>query len=97
MFDGVIPLGEALRPLSLSRRPAPCPTCPQNDAGSRPRRIGMKMVLTRANVLEEVRGVMCRPAGRLGCLIAEPKPGSSGQLIGALVGRGALELADAAA
>ena len=58
MFDGVIPLGEALRPLSLSRRSTRRrPTCRQNDAGSRLRRIGMTKGLTRANdLLEEVRG-----------------------------------------
>ena len=99
MFDGVIPLGEALRPLSLSRRSTRRrPTCRQNDAGSRPRRIGMTKGLTRANdLLEEVRGLVCRPAGRLGCPIAEPKPGSSGQLIRVLVGRGTREPATAAA
>ena len=99
MFDGVIPLGEALRPLSLSRRSTRRrPTCRQNDAGSRPRRIGMRKGLTRANdLLEEVRGLVCRPAGRLGCPIAEPKPGSSGQLIRVLVGHGTREPADAAA
>jgi len=45
MFDGVIPLGEALRPLSLSRPSTRA--CRQENAGSQPRRISVKEGLTR--------------------------------------------------
>jgi hypothetical protein len=80
MFDGVIPLGEALRPLDLSGPSTR--TCRQQQWGSRPRRISMSEDLTRANdLLEGGRGPVGRPAGRLAALIAEPKPGSSGQRI----------------
>jgi hypothetical protein len=47
MFDGVIPLGEALRPLNLSRRSTRV-ACRQRVFGSRPRRIGVSEGLTRA-------------------------------------------------
>ena len=46
MFDGVIPLGEALRPLDLSR-PSTV-RWRQQDFGSRPRRIGVSEGLARA-------------------------------------------------
>jgi hypothetical protein len=94
MFDGVTLVGEALRPLSLS---GPFTrTCRQDDAGSRPRRIGvMKGVLARARDRLDV-GCAGHWAGA-GCSIAEPKPGSSGQLIRWLGGGGRLEPADAAA
>ena len=94
MFDGVTLVGEALRPLSLS---GPFTrTCRQDDAGSRPRCIGvMKGVLARVRDRLDV-GCAGHWAGA-GCSIAEPKPGSSGQLIRWLGGGGRLEPADAAA
>jgi len=46
MFDGVIPLGEALRPLNLFR-PSTRVACPQRKFGSRPRRISVSEDLPR--------------------------------------------------
>ena len=46
MFDWVIPLGEALRPLNLSRRSTRV-ACPQQKFGSRPRRISVSEDLPR--------------------------------------------------
>jgi hypothetical protein len=83
MFDGVIPLGEALRPLDLSRRSTRM-ACRQRVFGSWPRRIGVSEGLTRAEGWKLVFGSSGQ-AGT-GCRIARPKPGSSGQGIGALAG-----------
>jgi len=75
---GVIPLGEALRPLDLSR-PFTRVACRQQGCGSWPRRIGVSEGLTRAKGRKVVVG-RSGPAGT-GCQIAQPKPGSSGQSI----------------
>ena len=84
MFDGVIPLGEALRPLDLSRRSTRV-ACRQRGFGSRPRRIGVSEGLTRAKGRWKVVVVVGR-SGLAGtrCHTAQPKPGSSGQSIRAL-------------
>jgi hypothetical protein len=83
MFDGVIPLGEALRPLNLSRRSTRV-ACRQQKFGSRPRRIGVSEGLSRAKGLKFVVG----SSGLAGtsCGIAQPKPGSSGHGICAPAG-----------
>ena len=60
MFDGVIPRGEALRPLDLSRRYTRV-ACRQQSFGSRPRRIGVSEGLARAKVWQLVGG--SGPAG----------------------------------
>ena len=83
MFDGVIPLGEALRPLDLSGPSARARR--QQQWGSRPRRIGVSEDLTRANDLLDVK-LWC--GGRLAgarCRAVEAKPGSSGDGICMLV------------
>ena len=51
MFDWVIPLGEALRPLDLSRRCTRV-ACPQRQFGSRPRRISVSEDLPRTGWLK---------------------------------------------
>jgi hypothetical protein len=86
MFDGVIPLGEALRPLDLSR-PSTRVACRQRGFGSRPRRIGVSEGLTRAKGRCKVV-VVVDSSGRAGarCHTAQPKPGSSSQGIFRLVG-----------
>jgi hypothetical protein len=76
MFDGVIPLGEALRPLNLFRRCTRV-ACPQQSFGSRPRRISV-------GEGDDARGALEVGVGRsglagTGCQIALPKPGSSGK------------------
>ena len=53
MFDGVIPLGEALRPLNLSRRSTRV-ACRQELSGSRPRRISVSEDLPRTRWLKLV-------------------------------------------
>ena len=78
MFDGVIPLGEALRPLDLSR-PSTRVACRQQSFGSQPRRIGVSEGLTRAEGCKFVFG--SSGLAGTGCRIAQPKPGSSGQRI----------------
>ena len=83
MFDGVIPLGEALRPLNLSRRSTRV-ACRQQDFGSRPRRIGLSEGLPRAKVSKFVFGSSGLAGTR--CDTARPKPGSSGQGIRAPAG-----------
>jgi len=50
---GVIPLGEALRPLNLSRR-STREACPQQEFGSRPRRISVSEDLPRTRWLRLV-------------------------------------------
>jgi hypothetical protein len=94
MFDGVIPLGEALRPLDLSR-PSTRVACRQRVFGSWPRRIGVSEGLTRAKGLKLVFG--SSGLAGTGCRIARPKPGSSGQGIGALAGCRGLGRGSAAA
>ena len=86
MFDEVIPLGEALRPLDLSRRSTRV-ACRQRGFGSRPRRIGVSEGLTRAKGRWKVVVVVGR-SGMAGtrCHTAQPKPGSSGQSICPVVG-----------
>ena len=79
MFDGVIPLGEALRPLNLSRRYTRV-ACRQQSFGSWPRRIGVSEGLARAKGWKLVVGGS-GPAGTGRCT-AQPKPGSSGQSTG---------------
>ena len=83
MFDGVIPLGEALRPLDLSR-PSTRVACRQQVFGSWPRRIGVSEGLTRAKGWRFVFG--SSGLAGTGCHTARPKPGSSGQGIRTLVG-----------
>ena len=83
MFDGVIPLGEALRPLNLSRRSTRV-ACRQQGFGSRPRRIGVSEGLPRAKVWMFVFGSSGLAGTR--CHTAQPKPGSSGEGICALGG-----------
>ena len=80
MFDGVIPLGGALRPLDLSR-PSTRVACRQQSSGSRPRRIGVSEGLPRAKVWMFVFGGSGLAGTR--CHTAQPKPGSSGEGIGA--------------
>jgi hypothetical protein len=93
MFDGVIPLGEALRPLNLSRRSTRV-ACRQRQSGSRPRRIGVSEGLTRARW----KFVVGRSGlAGTGCHIAQPKPGSSGQSTGGLCGCGSVGVVRAAA
>jgi hypothetical protein len=94
MFDGVIPLGEALRPLNLSRR-FTRGACRQQQFGSRPRRIGVSEDLTRAKGWQFV--VVSSGLAGTGREIAQPKPGSSGQSICALVGCRRVGAAGAAA
>ena len=87
MFDGVIPLGEALRPLDLSGPSTRA--CRQQQWGSRPRRIGVSEGLTRANDLLDGGSSWFWCAGLLAgarCCTAEPKPGSSGNSICTLAG-----------
>jgi hypothetical protein len=93
MFDGVIPLGEALRPLNLPRRSTRM-ACRQQQSGSRPRRIGMSEGLTRARWKFVVGRSGLAGTGRR---IAQPKPGSSGQSIVGLCGCGSVGPARAAA
>jgi hypothetical protein len=83
MFDWVIPLGQALRPLDLSRRSTRV-ACRQQSFGSWPRRIGVSEGLTRAEGWKFVLG--SSGLAGTGCRIARPKPGSSGQGIRALAG-----------
>lgn len=83
MFDGVIPRGEALRPLDLSRRYTRV-ACRQQSFGSRPPRIGVSEGLARAKGWKLVVGGSGL-AGTGRCT-AQPKPGSSGQSTGG-VGR----------
>ena len=80
---GVIPLGEALRPLSLSR-PSTRMACRQRGVGSRPRRIGVSEGLARAKGWMFVFGSSGLAGNR--CHTAQPKPGSSGLSICALLG-----------
>jgi hypothetical protein len=97
MFDGVIPLGEALRPLDLSR-PSTRVACRQQGCWSRPRRIGVSEGLTRANGRWKVV-VVVGSSGMAGarCHTAQPEPGSSGESIRGLLGRRRLGAAGAAA
>ena len=81
MFDGVIPLGEALRPLDLFRRCTRV-ACPQQSFGSRPRRIGVN---EGDDARERRRLVLVVPpqpelAAELRCR----SPGSSGKDTGLL-------------
>jgi hypothetical protein len=94
MFDGVIPLGEALRPLDLSRRSTRALVA-AGAVRSRPRRIWVSEGLTRAKGWKFVVG----SSGLAGtsCRIAQPKPGSSGQSTGGLLGCKSVGLARAAA
>ena len=97
MFDGVIPLGEALRPLDLSR-PSTRVACRQQGCWSRPRRIGVSEGLTRANGRWKVV-VVVGSSGMAGarCHTAQPEPGSSGESIRGLLGCRRLGAAGAAA
>jgi hypothetical protein len=95
MFDGVIPLGEALRPLDLFGRYTRL-ACRQQSFGSRPRRIRVSEGLTRTKGWQVVVGSAGLLAGSR-CCIAQPKPGSSGQSIGGLAGCWSVGPAGAAA
>ena len=85
MCDGVIPLGEALRPLDLSGPSTR--TCRQQQFGSRPRRISVSEDLARGADLLRWLGVCRLYAGLVagvGCHAAEPEP--PGQAARASVG-----------
>jgi hypothetical protein len=64
MFDGVIPLGEALRPLGLSGPSTR--TWRQESVGSRPRRIWLTRGLARTGKLMRVPGPPRRARGACG-------------------------------
>jgi hypothetical protein len=96
MFDGVIPLGEALRPLDLSRRSTRV-ACRQQDFGSWPRRIGVSEGLARAKGWKFMSLVSAGLLAGTRCHTAQPKPGSSGQRTRTLGGRRGLGAARAAA
>ena len=77
MFDGVIPLGEALRPLDLSRLSTRV-ACRQEDSGSRPRRISVSEDLPRTRWSKLVFWQLRLGGTSTSCHVAQSKTGSTG-------------------